>query len=195
MRLYLGRLGGLKKGSSVGVDDVKLVAGALGGDAFAFGMLVEKYRGLVVSMAYALLGDIHDAEDVAQDAFLKAYRRLAQLKEPEKFANWLSRITFGTVKDLQRRRARERATLKRLEQVMSREQISASLNDAGEAEKIVTAALAEMPDKFQVVLTMRLWGKKGYQEIADFLGTTKDVVRGLVYRGMKQLRERLRRYM
>jgi len=191
----MGRLWRVKKGASVGKDDAKLVAGALSGDAFAFGLLVEKYRGLVVSVAYALLGDIHDAEDVAQDAFLKAYKRLGQLREPEKFANWLSRITFGTVKDFQRRRARERATLKQLEEVMSRQQISESLSDAEEAEKIVTAALAELPDKFQIVLTMRLWGKKGYQEIADFLGTTRDAVRGLVYRGMKRLRERLRGYL
>ena len=176
-------------------DDVKLVIGALKGDAFAFGMLVEKYRRHVVSMAYALLGDIHDAEDVAQDVFLKAYKHLAQLKEPEKFGNWLSRITFGTIKDLQRRRMRERATLKQLEQVLSAEQISASLNDAGEAEKIVNAALAELPEKYRVVLTMRLMGKMGYQEIADFLNTTRDVVRGLIYRGMRQLRQRLQGYM
>lgn len=179
----------------MGVEDAKLVAGALKGDVFAFGMLVEKYRRYVVSMAYALIGDVHDAEDVAQDVFLKAYKHLAQLKEPEKFANWLSRITFGTVKDLQRRRARERTSLKQLEQVLSGEQISASLNDTGEAEKIVTAALAEMPEKYQVVLMMRLMGKMRYQEIADFLGTTRDVVRGLVYRGMKQLRKRLQDYM
>ena len=186
---------GDSKGSSVGVDDVKLVTGALKGDAFAFGMLVEKYRRQVVSMAYALLGDLHDAEDIAQDVFMKAYKHLAQLREPEKFGNWLSRITFGTVKDFQRRRARERATLKQLEQVLSGEQISASLNDASEAEKIVSAALAEMPEKYQVVLMMRLMGKMGYQEIAEFLGTTRDVVRGLIYRAMKQLRSRLRAYM
>ena len=74
-------------------SDVELIKHILEGDETAFGFLVDKYKGAVHALAYRKLGDFHLAEDITQDAFLKAYLKLRTLKDPERFSSWLYVIT------------------------------------------------------------------------------------------------------
>ena len=73
--------------------------------------------------------------------------------------------------------------------------VEAALAENRDVTEIVMAAIAEMPQKTQVVLVMRFFDRLPYSDIADFLGTSRDVVRGLIYRGVKYLRERLGKYL
>ena len=73
------------------------------GDKAAYGELVKRYQGHVYALAYSLLGDWHEAEDIAQEAFVRAYVNLHCLETPSRFAAWLRRIAFGTCMDWMRR--------------------------------------------------------------------------------------------
>ena len=70
-------------------DDVQLIGRVLSGDDTAFNTLVEKYEKSAHALAWRKVGDFHDAEEITQDTFLRAYKKLATLKNPHQFAGWL----------------------------------------------------------------------------------------------------------
>ncbi len=74
-------------------DDVELIYSILAGDEAAFSTLVKKYQKSVHALAWRKIGDFHIAEEITQDAFLQAHRKLASLKNPNQFAGWLYVIT------------------------------------------------------------------------------------------------------
>src|ERR1051326_3741320 len=76
-----------------------LVQEARSGSLTAFDCLVEDYQDALFDLAYAVLGNFHDAEDVAQEAFIQAWRNLKQLRDDEKFFGWLYRITQNLCKN------------------------------------------------------------------------------------------------
>ena len=83
-------------------EDGHIIHECLGGDTAAFGLLVDKYRASVYALAYSKLGNFHDAEDVTQEVFLKAYRKLRTLKRWDRFLSWLYAITSNLCKDFSR---------------------------------------------------------------------------------------------
>ena len=87
-----------------GKDDAGMVRKAREGSREAFTALVGRYRDMVYGTAYHYLGNAEDAQDAAQEAFVSAYGRLGQLREPEKFAPWLRRLTLNGCADILRRR-------------------------------------------------------------------------------------------
>ncbi len=84
----------------------ELVQMALAGDPSAFSTLVNRYRRLGASVAYGVLGDAHLAADAVQDAFVKAFRSLERLKDPERFVPWFLTIVRSSATDLARKRVR-----------------------------------------------------------------------------------------
>ena len=84
-------------------DDACLVRQTLAGNKKAFGELVKQYQGLICGLAYHFVGNMADAEDLAQDSFLRAYENLKQLKEPAKFGLWLRQITANLCRNFKRR--------------------------------------------------------------------------------------------
>ena len=87
-------------------EDGHIIQKCLEGDAAAFGLLVDKYKGSVYGLAYAKLGDFHDGQDMTQEVFLKAYQKLRTLKRWDKFLSWLYAITSNLASS-----ARENARL------------------------------------------------------------------------------------
>ncbi len=86
--------------------DAELAEQAKGGDRDAFGALVRRYQGLAIARAYALVGDRAEAEDVAQEAFMRAFRSLHQLRQPAAFGAWLLRTVSNAARRTSRRRSR-----------------------------------------------------------------------------------------
>ena len=86
-------------------EDGHIIQKCLDGDAAAFGLLVDKYKGSVYGLAYAKLGDFHDVQDMTQQVFLKAYQKLRMLKRWDKFLSWLYAITSNSCKDFLRSKA------------------------------------------------------------------------------------------
>src|SRR3954454_18691015 len=81
------------------MTDAELVDAARSGDRHAFGQLVIRYQGQAYALAFSLLGDWAEAQDMTQESFLRAHRNLDLLADPAKFGPWLRRIVFGTCMD------------------------------------------------------------------------------------------------
>jgi len=92
-------------------QDAELVQRTLQGDKNAFDRLVSKYQGAVYGLCLHLVGNFADAQDLAQEAFVRAYLELYQLREPSKFANWLYRVTANVCKMWLRKRKTDIASL------------------------------------------------------------------------------------
>lgn len=80
-------------------EDGYLIHKCLSGESEAFGFLVAKYKEAVYALAYSKLRNFHDAEDIAQEVFIKAYRKLHTLKRSDSFSAWLYAITSNLCKD------------------------------------------------------------------------------------------------
>src|SRR3990170_1867445 len=93
------------------LDDEMLIREALSGEIAAFGAIVERYWNMVVALAMSKAADPSEAEDIAQDSFLKAYSHLHNLKDRSRFAGWLAKIAMQECSNTVRRAIRSKAAL------------------------------------------------------------------------------------
>jgi RNA polymerase sigma-70 factor (ECF subfamily) len=177
--------------------DGEVVARVLAGERNAFGLLVTRYHRMILVLACQKTGRNQDAEDIVQEAFVRAYRSLDSLREPDKFGSWLYQITFKLCIDHLRRRGRteEPLSLEALRAEQRFEPAAAAEEDGllrREEFQGVAEAIATLPDKYRLVLTLRYLKRLSYREIADHLGEPDGTVANRLHRAVKILRERLR---
>lgn len=164
------------------------LARAAGGDVQAFRMIVERYQGMVYSVAYNVLGNHTDAEDAAQEAFVRCYRKLPQYRSEASFSTWLFRLALTASVDYGRREKR------RPEPIEVSDLVDEGSPDPanGVMAAMLTAALQGLPDDYRVPTVLRdLYGLP-YQEIAEVTGRPLGTVKVMVHRGRESLRLRLR---
>lgn len=165
--------------------DILLVRRTLAGDHAAFAALVEKYKDPVYSVAYRMMGNPTEAEDVAQDAFVRAYTQLHAYSESHRFSTWLLSITTHLAIDQIRRR---RFMAMPLEKVPFLEWIT----DAGPGPEHATLEretsdemqriLDKLPPKYRVVLVLRYWYDLSYDETAEALRLSPALVKARLHR-------------
>ncbi|MFA4965579.1 MAG: sigma-70 family RNA polymerase sigma factor [Thermoleophilia bacterium] len=160
---------------------------AAAGDAGAFRLIVERYQGMVYSVAYNVLGDRTDAEDAAQEAFLRCYRKLPQYRSEATFSTWLFRLALTAAVDYKRREQRHPEPVEVPEFV---DEASTELGDGVSAGAIM-AALHELPEDYRVPTVLRDIYGLPYQEIAEATGRPLGTVKVMVHRGRASLRLRL----
>ncbi len=172
-------------------DDRELVAGALAGQRECFGELVERYWEVAVALAAARTGSVQAAEDVAQDAFVRAYRCLDSLRDPSRFAGWLLAIVSQRCVDEARARRRTeelRGGGPDLDQLAA---AAPCPEPAGADLRLVRSAVAALPEKYQQVVVMRFVGGLSTREIARRLGLRPGTVRVRLHRAYGKLRAEL----
>ncbi len=170
-------------------DEVLVVAAILG-DFDAFNELVTRYRAAVVRAAQAVVGR-GEAEDVAQDALLLAFKALPSIEEPSKFAAWLMVITRHRALRWNRQQRKRRDRHVALDEVLL-EQLSALTEPLAyrrEATEELTQALAAVPDDYALVLRLRYFDDMPLARIAAFLDVPVSTVKWRVFRGKQLLRE------
>ena len=166
-------------------EDVTLVRRTLAGDQQAFAGLVEKYKDSVFNVAYRMLGNSSEAEDVAQEAFVRAYTQLRTYKDTHRFSTWLLSIASHLAIDQLRRR---RFLALPLENVPFLEWIAdLSLGPeesalAVEASDEMQRVLSTLPSKYRAVLVLRYWHDLSYEEIAETLHLTPPLVKARLHR-------------
>ncbi len=174
-------------------EDGYIVNRCLNGDSAAFGFLMDKYKASVYAYAYHKLGNYHDAEDVTQDVFIRAYQKLRTLRRYDSFLAWLYCITSNTCKMLIRSRSRrpDREFMEDKEQdILDRpsmdsyreEQTRKSLNEK------TNEALASLPEMYSQALTLYYLGGMDTKEIARFVGASPTAIRKRLSKARSLLR-------
>jgi RNA polymerase sigma-70 factor (ECF subfamily) len=177
-------------------EDVQVVERVLSGDKEAFSSLVKRYHARVSALAYSQVNNLADAEDIAQEAFVRAYRSLPSLKDPGKFASWVARITVNTSRDFLRERVRKHIPLEDLHrQKVIDLPVAEAIKKEEQLDKVITSVMAELPEDIQGVVALRFFERLTYNEIAEFLDLPVSTVRGALYRGTKYLRKRLKPFL
>src|SRR5205823_8857562 len=185
-------------------DELVLVGRAKAGDVGAFEELVRRYDRNVFRIAQHITQNREDAEDVVQDAFLKAYSNLAQFQGQSKFYTWLVRIAVNEALMKLRRRRPERTVS--LDQEVQTEEDSIprevadwspnpeQLYSQGELREILGRTIQGLPPSFRTVFVLRDVEGLSTEETADALGLSVPAVKSRLLRARLQLRERLSRH-
>lgn len=176
--------------------DAELVFRCLDGDTEAYGELVARYQGAVYATAYYYAGRYGAAEDIAQDAFLTAYRSLPWLKEAGKFAPWLRSITCRTAANWLRRHKKRHA-----QETPLPSRRTVSIEDAREGPRgrlerserfeRVQEAIDSLPERYRLPVILRYLQELSYDEISAFTGESRDEIHGILQRAGRQLRDLL----
>src|ERR1700675_4993081 len=185
-------------------DELALVQAAKGGDVEAFEQLVRRYDRNVFRIAQHITQNREDAEDVVQDAFLKAYGNLAQFQEQSKFYTWLVRIAVNEALMRLRRRRPERMVsldeeVKTEDDSLPREVADWSPNPEqqytqAELREILSKTIQGLPPGFRTVFVLRDVEGLSTEETAAALELSVPAVKSRLLRARLQLRERLGRY-
>jgi RNA polymerase sigma factor (sigma-70 family) len=176
------------------LSDAELVELVLAGEQDAFAVLVERYKDAVQNLAYRMLSNATEAEDVTQEVFVRAYTQLATYKSAHKFSTWLLSIASHLAIDQLRRR---RFLALPLEDVPFLEWIAdlgvgpeqSALE--GEQQDEIQAYLQRLPSKYRAVIVLRYWYDLSYEEIGTALNLTPALVKARLHRA----RELLARYI
>ena len=185
-------------------EELQLVQAAKGGDVSAFEDLVKRYDRNVFRIAQHITQNREDAEDVVQDAFLKAYQNLGQFQGQSKFYTWLVRIAVNEALMRLRRRRPERMVsldedVKTEDDSVPREVADWSPNpeqqySQAELKDILTRTIQGLPPSFRTVFVLRDVEGLSTEEAAEALDLSIPAVKSRLLRARLQLRERLSRY-
>ena len=177
-------------------DDVQLIRRTLSGDESAFGTLVQRHQKSVHALIWRKIGDFHHAEELTQDTFLQAYKKLGTLKDPNHFSGWLYVIANRlSINWLQRRKP----TMQSLED-MPVEAVEESsyqhymfnqreTEAAEQRSETVNNLLKKLPESERTVVTLYYLGEMTAKEIGNFLGVSVNTIKSRLRRGRERLQE------
>jgi len=189
---------------AVAGDDLDLVHASKNGDVAAFAQLVKKYDRQLLRIAQSVTHNREDSQDAVQEAFFKAYQKLAEFREDSQFSTWLIRITLNqSLMKLRKQRAVREVSLD--EGFQADEDIlpievtdwapdPEQLYRASELRKILIKALKELRPVLRAVFVLRDIEGLSTTQTAEVLNLSHTAVKARLWRGRLQLRERLNRY-
>jgi len=162
-----------------------------GGDHGSYDYLVSKYMKRVVSIAWGIVRNAHDAEDLAQEAFVKAFQTIDRFKSGEPFGPWIYRIVTNLSLDVMKHRSRFRhEEISESEQATRRDRadLMASANEIGSR---IDDAIRSLPEQQRVVARLYLVEEFDHADIAAMTGLTEGTVRSHLSLARRKLREQL----
>lgn len=176
--------------------DRECVLLALDGDQDAFTDLVLEYQRAVFNLTYRMLGDTVEAEDAAQEAFLRAYRNLDRYDTTRSFKTWVLSIASNYCIDIIRKR---RLSWLSLDDMLPGEVMSAIEHQSieelmvdGERDRSVQEMMALLKPDERAIIILRYWNDLSYEEIADALGINVGVVKSRLFRARQAMANRIK---
>ncbi|MDX2247061.1 MAG: sigma-70 family RNA polymerase sigma factor [Bacteroidia bacterium] len=175
-------------------EDSLHIQRVLKGETSSFEILVEKYQRYVFSLCLRVLKNREEAEEAAQDSFMKAFRKLDTFQQSAKFSTWLYKITWNTALDQLRSRKNNLSTLDKPEN----HQIAdhhfpqpENLLQSGQNVELVQLLVTRLPEKESTILTLYYLHECNVEEITGITGFSTSNVKVILYRGRNLLRQKL----
>jgi RNA polymerase sigma-70 factor, ECF subfamily len=162
---------------------------AIHGDREAFEMIIRTHSRTLFAIAYAVLQNREEAEDVVQDALVKAWKTCWRVRDPEKFPAWLATIARHRARDIFRKRRTVplSATIEE-----ATEPSSTAEPNGSELDQQLRSALAALPELHRAALTLRYFEEMDYRSIENILGLSNGALRGILGRALASMRKQLR---
>jgi RNA polymerase sigma-70 factor (ECF subfamily) len=179
--------------------DVDLVPAAAGGDADAFEALVRRYQSRIIGLARSYTGNAADAEDLAQEVFVRVYRSLGRFRGESSFRTWLYKVALNVARSHHARRGRQQPVWgdsgaddrRPFDPPADGPDMEVSLVRRDAIER----ALADLPDDLREAVTLRDVHGLDYREIADATGAPMGTVESRIFRARQRLRRSLARLL
>ncbi|MCL5423014.1 MAG: sigma-70 family RNA polymerase sigma factor [Nitrospirae bacterium] len=173
-------------------DDIELVTRCKGGDQPAFEQLVLKYQNRIYNLCRHMIQDAGDAQDAAQDVFIKAYGNLKGYRPDASLYTWLYRIAINTCLDYSKKSRPEPFDDESAVDILASAQPSPErLYQSKETGRLIEAALQKLPKKLRAAIVLKEIEDLSYEEIADTLDTSIGTVKSRISRAREELRKLL----
>jgi RNA polymerase sigma-70 factor (ECF subfamily) len=179
-------------------EDKHYIARVLKGESNAYAFLVNKYKSMAYSLALKLVRNREDAEEIAQDAFIKAYQSLGQFRGSSRFSTWLYRIVYNTSISRLRRSSGESVSL---EDSGFAEKESSEIGDAyyrlkdQERKKFLDLVLEKLDPDENFLVTLYYYEEKDLDEISQITGLTRNNVKVKIFRSRQKISGMLKQYL
>jgi RNA polymerase sigma-70 factor (ECF subfamily) len=171
--------------------DREIYKAAIQGDRNAFETIIRAFSRQLFAVAYGVLQNRAEAEDVVQDAFIKAWKSRWRVRDPEKFPAWLATIARHRARDV----ARSRRTVPLVDELANVADDASANQDEQARENYLGShvhhALAALPETHRIALTLRYFDALDYATIEQTLGLTNGALRGILGRALQTMRKRL----
>lgn len=170
------------------------------GDTQAFAEIVELYKDKIFHLAYRMLSNRHEAEDVVQDTFLRVYRNLSRYDVNQKFSTWIYRIATNLCIDRLRKRKpnysldaemNDQEGVDGYSMISSDDRTPESYFLVSETQRLIHEAIETLPAKYKSVMVLRYLQDMSLQEISDVLDMPVTTIKTRVHRGREFLRKKL----
>ena len=172
------------------LTDSELVARGRSGDEAALGTLVRRHHEAVFRVARSITGDDDAAQDVAQDAFLKAFRALSGFREDASFRTWVLTITANEARGVLRKRKRLRESgLDDVGPVPSHDMSPADAAVISDEASRARMLLDALPEKQRMSIALRIDEGLSFREIGEVIGSSEGAARVNYFHGIRRLRE------
>ncbi len=182
-------------------EDFELLAKFKKGDQQAFELLVRKYKTTVFNTIYSIMGNAQEADDIAQEVFLKVYTKASSFKGKSSFSTWLYRITVNKCIDELRRRKNkiisyetefnQEEKLKLKDVLASRENDITEKLRQKELQDIIQKAMNSLPEKYRIILTLKEIEGLSYKEISQIMKISLAKVKIWLFRARQKLKGKL----
>ncbi|NLI16715.1 MAG: RNA polymerase sigma factor [candidate division Zixibacteria bacterium] len=172
--------------------DEELIVNLVGGDKYALDELMRRYRRKALSFAYRYLNDYDDAEDAAQDSFVKVYYFASRFDNRTSFSSWYYTILINCCRDKLRQKKRFGLFSKRYEQTIMNSPQNGPDNSIDERTRLLPNALARLSAGKREILALRLSQQLSYEEISKTLGISVGTVMSRLFRAKKELEKILK---
>ncbi|MCM4165887.1 RNA polymerase [Arenibacter sp. A80] len=179
-------------------DDQQIIDRILSGDTNSFSLLVDRYRDMVFILALRMLKNREEAEEVAQDSFVKAFQSLNKFRGDSKFSTWIYRIAYNTCLDRLKKYKKD-FHLVRIDGVTAHQikTLDSALEtmEAQEQSRVIQDCLEALPSEDGFLLTLFYFEERSLAEISKIVGLTEINVKVKLFRGRKKLASILKKYL
>jgi len=173
-------------------EDRETVRRVLSGDDHAFGRIVARWQGPLVSLAYRFARDHGRAEDLAQDAFLRVYRTLGSWREDSAFSTWLFALALNLFRTELRRIPPRTVSIDDVGELRDGRSATNAVDDS-DRDRALRAAVAALPAKYRDAMTVFYFHRSDVAVTAKTLGVPEGTVKARLHRGRELLRRKLTR--
>lgn len=171
-------------------DDQKYITKTLAGDVNAFAILIDRYKNMVYTLCLRMMKTTEDAEEIAQDVFLKAFQKLSTFKGTSKFSTWIYSITYHRCLDaLSRKRKQPTHYAAEINEEITEEKVSSILEviEAKELRVQLEVCIEQLKEEDSFLVTLYYLEEQSLEEIAEMTGMTKNNVKVKLFRARKKL--------